>query len=60
MFRIRRCSSPWHILGPEVLYWAPRHLKSIWDVKEIYVTENGCAERRRDQQPTAPSTIRIE
>ncbi len=35
--------SPWHILGPEVLYWAPRHLKSIWDVKEIYVTENGCA-----------------
>jgi beta-glucosidase len=35
--------SPWHILGPEVMYWAPRQLHSIWKVKEIYITENGCA-----------------
>ena len=24
------------------LYWAPRHLVMLWDVKEIYITENGC------------------
>ena len=33
----------WQLLGPEVLYWAPRLLQSIWEVKEIYITENGCA-----------------
>lgn len=35
--------SSWHIFGPEVLYWAPRQLQSIWNAKEIYITENGCA-----------------
>jgi beta-glucosidase len=24
------------------MYWAPRFLQSIWNVKEIYITENGC------------------
>lgn len=32
----------WQRLGPEVLYWAPRHLAKLWNVKEIYITENGC------------------
>ena len=40
---IRRMASHWQLLGPEVLYWAPRLLQSIWNVKEIYITENGCA-----------------
>jgi beta-glucosidase len=35
--------SSWHTFGPEVLYWAPRLLHSIWKPKEIYITENGCA-----------------
>jgi beta-glucosidase len=35
--------SSWPLLGPEVLYWAPRQLYSIWKAKEIYITENGCA-----------------
>jgi beta-glucosidase len=35
-------ASHWQLLGPEVLYWAPRLLQSIWQVKEIYITENGC------------------
>jgi beta-glucosidase len=30
-------------IGPEALYWAPRHLAEIWGVKDIYITENGCA-----------------
>lgn len=35
--------SPWHVFDPEVLYWAPRQVKSLWDAKSIFITENGCA-----------------
>lgn len=35
--------SSWHTLVPECQYWAPRLLNSIWKLKEIYITENGCA-----------------
>jgi beta-glucosidase len=35
--------SPWLVIGPEALYWAPRHVAKIWKVKEIYITENGCS-----------------
>jgi beta-glucosidase len=37
-----RMASFWHVIGPESLYWAPRHLVKLWNVKEIYITENGC------------------
>ena len=30
-------------IGPEVLYWAPKHVQSLWHAKEIFITENGCA-----------------
>jgi beta-glucosidase len=33
--------SPWLRLGPEAMYWAPRHLAKLWSVKSIYITENG-------------------
>lgn len=33
----------WLTLGPEALYWAPKFVRSIWKVKEIFITENGCA-----------------
>jgi beta-glucosidase len=35
--------SRWHTIGPEALYWAPKFLQSIWNAKEIHITENGCA-----------------
>ena len=35
--------SDWHLLGPEALYWAPKFVQSLWNAKEIYITENGCA-----------------
>ena len=35
-------ASSWQILGPEALYWAPRHLRKIWNVGDIYISENGC------------------
>jgi beta-glucosidase len=38
-----RMAAPWHRIGPEALYWAPRHLATLWGAKEIYITENGCA-----------------
>jgi beta-glucosidase len=33
--------SPWVKFTPEALYWAPRQVASLWNVKEIYITENG-------------------
>jgi beta-glucosidase len=38
-----KMKSGWHIFDPEVLYWAPRQMKSIWGARSIYITENGCA-----------------
>src|SRR5262249_14693296 len=38
-----RMAAPWHRVGPEALYWAPRHVATLWNVKDIYITENGCA-----------------
>jgi beta-glucosidase len=38
-----RMAAPWHRIGPEALYWAPRHVATLWGVKEVYMTENGCA-----------------
>jgi beta-glucosidase len=38
-----KMQSVWHVLDPEVMYWAPRHMQSIWGAKSIFVTENGCA-----------------
>jgi beta-glucosidase len=34
--------SSWQVLDPEVMYWAPRQLQSIWGAKSIFITENGC------------------
>jgi beta-glucosidase len=31
----------WLALGPEVLYWGPKHVQSLWNPKAIYITENG-------------------
>ena len=33
----------WHILAPEVMYWAPRQVQSLWGAQSIFITENGCA-----------------
>jgi beta-glucosidase len=35
--------SGWLFVGPEALYWGPRHVAKLWGVKEIYITENGCS-----------------
>jgi beta-glucosidase len=33
----------WLYVGPQIIYWAARHLKEVWNVPSIYITENGCA-----------------
>jgi beta-glucosidase len=33
--------SNWLGIGPEAMYWAPRHVAKLWGVKSIYITENG-------------------
>jgi len=38
-----KMASAWHILDSEVMYWAPRLVKSLWDPDSIFITENGCA-----------------
>ena len=35
--------SGWHIFDPEVMYWAPHQVQSLWGAKSIFITENGCA-----------------
>ena len=35
--------SPWLRVGPQGLYWAPKFIAEIWNVKEIYITENGAS-----------------
>jgi beta-glucosidase len=35
--------SPWLHVGPEALYWGPKLAAQIWNIKEIYITENGAS-----------------
>ena len=35
--------SPWLTLGPEALYWTPKLANEAWNLKEIYITENGAS-----------------
>jgi beta-glucosidase len=47
-------ASQWITIAPEILYWAPRHLKEIWQVNNILITENGCSS---DDRPDASQSI---
>lgn len=46
--------SSWLFVGPEALYWGPRHVNKIWGAKEIYITENGCSS---SDVPAADGTV---
>jgi beta-glucosidase len=35
--------SNWLHVGPEALYWGPKLATEVWNVKEIYITENGAS-----------------
>jgi beta-glucosidase len=46
--------SSWLKVGPEAMYWAPRHLAKLWNVKSIYITENGTSAADR---PAADGSV---
>jgi beta-glucosidase len=35
--------SDWLHVGPEALYWSPKLAAQLWNIKEIYITENGAS-----------------
>ena len=44
----------WLRFGPEAMYWSPRHVAKLWNVKAIYITENGTSST---DQPAADGTV---
>jgi len=34
-------NSEWLRIGPEVIYWAPRLAAKVWNIENIYISENG-------------------
>ncbi len=44
----------WLTFGPETLYWAPRQVARLWNVKDIYITENGTSAA---DQPAADGEV---
>ena len=34
-------SSDWLRIAPETIYWAPRIAAKLWNIKSIYISENG-------------------
>jgi beta-glucosidase len=32
----------WLTVGPEVAYWATRHVSEVWKPKSLFISENGC------------------
>jgi beta-glucosidase len=46
--------SAWLKMGPEAMYWAPRHVARLWGAKSIYITENGTS---ATDEPAADGSI---
>jgi beta-glucosidase len=46
--------SSWLKIGPEAMYWAPRHVARLWGVKSIYITENGTS---ASDEPAADGNV---
>jgi beta-glucosidase len=36
-------ASDWIDFNPQAVYWTPKLVSSLWGVKSIYITENGCS-----------------
>jgi beta-glucosidase len=35
--------SPWLKVGPDCIYWAPKLIHELWNVHDLYITENGAS-----------------
>ena len=38
-----RTFSDWLFFNPQAVYWTPKLVSTLWGVKNIYITENGCS-----------------
>lgn len=47
-------ASDWLRIGPESLYWAPRHAARLWGARDLYITENGTSAA---DQPAADGVV---
>ena len=36
-------ASDWIFFNPHAVYWTPKLVSTIWGVKSLYITENGCS-----------------
>ena len=36
-------ASDWIFFNPQAVYWTPKLTSTLWNVKTIYITENGCS-----------------
>jgi len=36
-------ASPWLYVGPEALYWGPKLAAEVWNLRDLYITENGAS-----------------
>ncbi len=36
-------ASDWLFINPQAIYWTPKLVSSLWGVKTLYITENGCS-----------------
>jgi beta-glucosidase len=37
--------SEWLFVAPPALYWTPKLMTGLWNLKKIYITENGCSSK---------------
>lgn len=50
----------WLFIGPSIAYWVPRHLRDVWNVRAIYISENGaCCDDRPDADGEVWDTDRV-
>lgn len=56
-----RLDTDWLNIDPQCLYWVVRNTAKIWNVKQIYITENGCAAKDRfaKDKPEVLDTDRV-
>jgi beta-glucosidase len=53
-------ASPWLFIGPEVIYWAVRHVSELWKAPALYITENGTSsDDRRGADGRIDDTDRV-
>jgi beta-glucosidase len=36
-------ASDWLFVAPPALYWTPKLMTSLWNIKKMYITESGCS-----------------